>query len=57
MHFDLFGWEWWPDFNQYGLWIGSIETPKQIRSLFCLYYNDGRWILEIFFKRILNRYF
>ena len=57
MYFDLFGWEWWPRYNQYGLWIGSIQIDKQNSSLFGLYYSDGRWILEIFFKKILDKYF
>lgn len=58
--FETFGFIADFEYKQFGVWLGSVtyKTPDCIdddtRSLFLLYYVDGSWYLDIFWKRIIG---
>jgi len=58
--FETFGFIVDFEYKQFGVWLGSITykipdyVDEDTRSLFLLYYIDGSWYLDIFWKRIIG---
>ena len=58
--FETFGFIVDFEYKQFGVWLGSItyKVPGYIdednRSLLQIYYTDGSWYLDIFWKRIIG---
>lgn len=55
MSFNLFGFDFLPKDNLFGVWFCSINNYKNLhRSLFTIYYMDSDIILELFYVRLIT---
>lgn len=59
MTFNLIGFDFYWGESLFGVWFGNIKISTFTRTihkaLFCAYYTDGDFILEIGFIRIIGR--
>ena len=53
MNFNLFGFDFYAKDKLFGFWIAGITLYDKPRSLLCIYYSDGEWRVELFYKRII----
>lgn len=54
MTFDLLSFDFWWSDRLFGFWFGCIKGEELHRSLFCIYYNDGEWVIELFWCRLFT---
>ena len=54
MTFQLFGFDFIPMDKLYGIWIAGIRwwKPEKHRALFCVYYAEEEWVIELFYMRL-----
>lgn len=56
MSFDLFGFDFYTEFLDFGIWFLRVFIAWNNfgdRSLFYLYYDNGQWSLDLLFFRII----
>lgn len=54
MTFQLFGFDFYLQDKLFGFWLFGIHNQEEPRNLFCIYWNDGELLIDLFWVRILS---
>lgn len=52
MTFELFGFDFMPKDNLYGIWVFGFKTEGYLRHLFSIYFAENNLLIDFCFIRI-----